>query len=405
MIQLDGIEYSVKTPSENTDDLITYINNYCLENDIRNSLGEVIQIDSNTTNPLYMLCFGMGYMTTILEKLTYSAGCSMSIAEASERQLLNLADIAGIKRSAPTKTTITGTVYANIQDAGAVPCVITQQDTCTIIISGMEVSFHPAFDLTVPIDEARQIVLIADEYGSYDISPNTIVEFDEPIPGFRSMTTLASVPGQSEEKLSTFRARLQRRTVEGTQVDRAATAIQNLEGVAMCNIYFNYSPQQTIYVGSRAVPVAPRTALILVQGFSNDIARTFYRYMFCATSGQDVTGAVEQVYTTHAGQDLPIYIIPPVLTPVYVRIFIKNSLSYEQIDGIKDLICSLAGTITIGQSLTSVDVINAVASVYTNLTVQGAEISKDNVSFNYIQKPDEDAVFIFNVKNMTVVEV
>ena len=69
------------------------------------------------------------------------------------------------------------------------------------------------------------------------------------------------------------------------------------------------------------------------------------------------------------------------------------------------MICSLAGTITIGQSLTSVDVINAVASVYTNLTVQGAEISKDNVSFNYIQKPDEDAVFIFNVKNMTVVEV
>ena len=412
MLLLDGIEYEVKTPDENLDDVVTYINDYCQINDIKNSLGEVIYVDANEANPFYQMLRGLSYLTTIMQKLQYSAGCSVSVAESSERQLLNLSDIAGIKRTKATHTTIAGVVYANLEEAGAVDCVITQEMEATITIAGIDVVFHPAFDVTVPIGESRNIVLVADQLGSFNISANTITSFDDPVPGLRMLSTGASTPGQEKESIASLRERLQRRTVDSTQIEKAAAAIQNLEGVAMCSIYFNYSPREdeTVPYGDVNITVPPREALIFVQGWSTDptaIARTFYRYMLCKTAGDDVEGAQYQDYVTKANQSLRVWILPPKQQPVWIKIYIKNVLSYEQVDGIKDVICSMAGSLTIGQSISSVDIVKYVGSVYTNLTIQGAEVSltDDDNGYSYVQTPNATAIFYLNVGNISVVEV
>lgn len=412
MLLLDGIEYEVKTPDENLDDVVTYINDYCQVNNIKNSLGEVIYIDANEANPFYQMLRGLSYLTTIMQKLQYSAGCSVSVAESSERQLLNLSDIAGIKRTKATHTTIAGVVYANLEEAGAVDCVITQEMEATITIAGVDVVFHPAFDVTVPIGESRNIVLVADQLGSFNISANTITSFDDPVPGLRMLSTGASTPGQERESIASLRERLQRRTVDSTQIEKAATAIQNLEGVAMCSIYFNYSPREdeTVPYGDINITVPPREALVFVQGWSTDptaIARTFYRYLLCKTAGEDVDGVQYQDYITRANQALRVWILPPKQQPVWIKIYIKNVLSYEQVDGIKDVICSMAGNLTIGQSISSVDVVKYVGSVYTNLTIQGAAISltDDDNGYSYVQTPNATAIFYLNVDNISVVEV
>lgn len=412
MLLLDGIEYEVKTPDENLDDVVTYINDYCQVNNIKNSLGEVIYIDANEANPFYQMLRGLSYLTTIMQKLQYSAGCSVSVAESSERQLLNLSDIAGIKRTKATHTTIAGVVYANLEETGAVDCVITQEMEATITIAGIDVVFHPAFDVTVPIGESRNIVLVADQLGSFNISANTITSFDDPVPGLRMLSTGASTPGQERESIASLRERLQRRTVDSTQIEKAAAAIQNLEGVAMCSIYFNYSPREdeTVPYGDINITVPPREALIFVQGWSTDptaIARTFYRYMLCKTAGDDVDGAQYQDYVTKANQSLRVWILPPKQQPVWIKIYIKNVLSYEQVDGIKDVICSMAGSLTIGQSISSVDIVKYVSSVYTNLTIQGAEVSltDDDNGYSYVQTPNATAIFYLNVDNISVVEV
>lgn len=411
MITLDGIEYDVKTPDENLDDVITFVNDYCLANDVKNSVGEVIHIEPNEANPLYQMFRGFAYLTTVMQKLIYSAGCSMSIAEASERQLLNLSDIAGVKRTQATRTIISGVVYANTESAEAVPCVITQDMTATITVAGADVVFHPAFDVTIPIGESRAIILMAEQYGSYNISANTLTQFDDPVPGFRSMATYNSTPGQALETIASLRNRLQRRATEGTQVERAETAIQNLEGVSMCSIFFNYNPWEptSIVYGDTSITVPPRQALLLVQGWSieaNAIAKTFYRYLLCKTAGEGVQGVQTQKYITHSNQELTVNILPPVQQELYIKVYIKNTLSFEQIDGIKDVICSLAGSLVIGQSISAVDITNAVAAIYTNLTVQGAEISLtgDEGTYSYMQAPAQTAVFYFNVDNISVVE-
>ena len=405
MLTLDGIEYTVKTPDENVTDLIAFINEYCANNNIKNSKGEIIYIDANETNPLYMLFYGNAYLATVLQKLIYSAGCNMSIPESSERQLLNIADIAGVTRNAATKTTIQGTVYASTENES---CIITRTLTATVSSGTYSLKFHPAFDITIPKGEARQIVLICEDYGAYNISKNTITQFDEVVQGFRKMVTLDSIPGQIQEPISSLRARIQRRTVEGTQTDRAAEAIQSLDGVALCSIYFNDAPDTIQYVGSRALPVPPRQALLLVQGYSDNIAKTFFNYMICKTAGEsyDISvGAYAQDYIAKAGQTLKVWIIPPVQKAIYIKIYIYETLTYTQIDGIKDVIASLSASITIGQSLTSKMITDAVAEVYTDLTIQGADVSVDGQTYTFSATPHNDAVFIFNLDNISVIEV
>lgn len=408
MLTLDGVEYTVKTPEENASDLVKFINDYCETHNVVNSKGETIYIAANEANPLYMLLYSNAYLATVLQKLIYSAGCTMSVPESSEKQLLNIADIAGVTRNSATKTTIQGTIYANEQDTGAVDCVITRSLSCTVSSGTYQLTFHPAFDITIPIGESRQIVLICEDYGAYNISENTITQFDDAVAGFRKMTTLASIPGQDQESIASLRARIQRRTTAGTQADRAAEAIQSLDGVALCNVYFNESPSASQYVGTRALEVPPRQALLLVQGYNDNIAKTFFSHMICKTAGENYptsVGAYSQNYITHANQTLPAWIVPPAQIPVYIKIYIYETLTYLQIDGIKDIICSLSSSLTIGQSITSKMVTDIVAESYPDISIQGADISADGKTYTFSAVPRSDEVFVFSLENISVVEV
>lgn len=403
MISLDGVDYEIKTPDENAADLVQYINTYCRDKDIRNSQGDVIYIDESETNPLYMLLYGCSYLTTILQKLIFSAGCSLDVASSSDRQLLNIASIAHVHRRPASKTTIQGTVYSTEEGTG---CLITQSMSATITYGSYDLVFHPAFDVEVPVNSARQVVFICESDGSYNISENTITGFDEPVAGLRALVTEASLPGQEQETLASLRERIQRRAVEGTQMDRAAEAIEQLDGVSRCTIYFNPSATTDATVGSKNVVVPPRQALLMIQGYSDYIAETFYKYCICQTAGADFsadTGVYSQNYITKAQQNLPVYILPPAQEPLYVKIYMYEFLTYAQIQGIKDAISSLSSTLTIGQLVSAKMVTDAVAEAYTDLTIQGAEVSADGTTFTYQAVPSVDAVFIFDLDNITVV--
>ena len=407
MLELDGIEYSVKTPEENTDDLIAFINDYCAARNIQNSHGEVISLAKNETNPLYMMCYGLSYLTTILQKLVYSAGCSNSVPESSERQLLNIADIAHVKRNAATRTVILGTVYAELPDAAAQDCYITRGLSASVTAGTTNLVFHPAYDIHIPIGESRQIVLIAETYGSYNISENTITSFDTTVPGFRKMVTLASSPGQTQESISSLRQRIQRRAVQGTQMDRAAEAIQSLDGVSLCNIYFNKSPSDTDYIGTRNIPVPPRSALLLVQGYSDDIAKTFLAHMVCPTVGASLPesiGAYVQNYTTHASQLIPVWIVPPAQRAIYIKVYVYETLTYAQIQGIKDAICTISSSLSIGQSISSKMVLDVISESFKDITLQGVTLSADNTNFSFRATPSSDEVFIFTLDNISIIE-
>lgn len=405
MIELDGIEYHVATPEENVTNMTDYINNYCAQRDIRNSKGELIYIEQNTTSPLYMILYGLAYLVSALQRLVYNVGCTFSISSSSERQLLNLATLANVKRKKATRTTISAIIYADrTTDDPHNNCVITRSLSVTIPVSGTNIVFRPAYDITIPIGGAALVLFVADQDGAYAISEGSITAFDTPVTGLRKIQSSASVMGQEQEPIASLRERLQARAEAQTQIDKAMEAIQELDGVSLCNIYFNEAPTSPAYINNIEIP--PRQALLIVQGYNDNIAEAFYTCLTCQTvpAPEDrLLGGGPQYYYTKAGQAIPVYIVAPKQIQAHVRIYVKGEAPVSLQEQMKDAVSSLVQVRTIGQELSSADIINVLKDNLPTLNVLGAEVSLDEGE-NYSLKvtPSPDSIVVFSDTNISV---
>lgn len=402
MINLDGKIYTLKSVEENLSDLVIYINKYCTDNNIVNSKGEPVVIEINPSNILYIILRGVAYLITGIQKLMYACGCAFNIPNSSDTQLLNLADIARIKRKKATNTIIPCTIYSSLStDDVPSDCIITTSLSVTLNVGGQTVIFHPAFDVTIPMSSSKNIPLIAESLGSFNITEGSITSFDTPVAGLRKIVSEASIPGQNEETIQALRQRMQEHFVNNTPIDKCAEAIQELPGVSLCNIFFNFNYDIPLSVGSIQVP--PRKALLLVQGFSTEIAKTFYKYLLCETAGQDYENAIPQVYTNNAAQQLTVYIVPPETVTVYIRLYIGKVIDDVLIQKIKDSIMLLSRSLTIGQSLTSAEVLSQVSSLDNTLPLQGCNLSFDGLGYSYKVTPEVNKLIVFDFNKIDII--
>ena len=391
MIELDGRQYVVKTAQENTQDMLNRINDYCTANDIRNSKNEVMYIAETPTNPLYIILWALGYLVAILQKLIYNLACAFSIPNASDKQLLNLADIANVKRRSATKTTIDVLIYAALNAS----CTVTTEDTVTV----NNVVFRPAFNLVIEQAQVGHIILVADTYGAVIVSEDTITDFDTPLEGLRTLKQYASIPGQEEESMSSLRERMQRRTYSGTALDAAQDAILALPGVTTCSIYFNSSPSAEAIING--IHVRAREALLLIQGYSSDIAKTFYQHLTCNTTDAGVERTTQQNYITHANQSLPVYIVAPAQVDCYVHVYITSTIDEATVLAMKDAIMSLCTVIKTGQSVTSAMILD-VLDEFKSYGLQGALLSDDNTQFDFKVDPQIDELLVIKSENIEI---
>lgn len=397
MIELDGVEYAAEDAATNAASMVTAINDYAAANDITNSKGELIQFEVNWANPFYMILYGVGTLFSYLQNLVYSAACSFNIAQSSERQLLNLADVANVRRKSATYTTIIGTVYADT--AGT--CSVTTTLSCTVSTSSGNITFHPAFDMEVLPGQAQKIVLITDVLGAFNIAANQVTSFDTNPTNFRAMQTSASVPGQDQETIQDLRRRIQRRVETGTMLDKAQDAISALPGISSCNIFYNTRNTSTTTIDGISVP--PRQALLFIQGFSSDIAKTFFSYMMCQCAGSDSSDAIEQTYTTRSGQVFSVYIIPPTQTELYIEVYLKNDITDDVKSAIKDTICTLSQSLVIGQSLSAGEILQLIQTQYSSYTFLGCQLGLSASAINqYKVTPDSNQLLVFNTENIFI---
>ena len=100
-----------------------------------------------------------------------------------------------------------------------------------------------------------------------------------------------------------------------------------------------------------------------------------------------------------------MWVVPPEQVYIYIKVYIYETLTYAQIDSIKDAVCSLASNLTIGQTVTSKMITDVVTAACPDLTVQGADVSKNGTTYSFNAMPNSDEVFIFSLDNISVVEV
>lgn len=432
MIELDGRQYTVKTASENTEDMRNTINTYCEAHDVRNSKGELIFIEARMSSPLYIILWALGYLATAIQNLIYSVGAAHNVQASSDTQLLNIAQMSNVKRGRASVTTIVVLVTAMTSDnpsydAEAEVCTITGEDTVTINGVVYAPAVYPS--LRIAPGDVKPVTLIAQTPGGYSIAARTINSFDAPVTNLDFLTQPnPSIPGQEVESIANLRARIQRRQISGTNIDSAMDAIRALPGVTLCNIFYNMQiisdpsqPGKIVGDDTDYVIVPPRWALLIVQGYSQDIAKTYFNFLTAQTIPwtTDIAGNITpsfenlspkakerilevQIFTTHAHQKIPVLIMNPRIKPVYVKVYIGITIASKVELSLKQAVCTVALNLTAGQSVTSAQILDALQE-FKAYSLQGVLVSSDEgVTYGYTTLQQDDLLWTFSIPNIRI---
>lgn len=433
MVELDGRAYTIKTAAENTEDMLNSINEYCAEHNIRNRQDELVQLEARMSSPIYCILWALGYLVTAIQNLIYSVGASNNVQASSDTQLLNLSQLANVKRRQPSLTTFRIEVIAMQitdpnYDASVETCTISSEDVITVAGIEYKPALHPS--IVLQPGEAATLTMVAQEAGSYTIAKDTVVQFDNPIINLKSIhQPNPSIPGQQLESIASLRARIQRRQLSGTTMDITMDAISALPGVTLCNIFYNTAlvadPNSSQYhVGDDTdyVLVPPRWALIMIQGYNKDIAKTYFGFMTAQTIGwtELPSGDIEidysnissearkrildvQIYESHAQQKIPVLLMNPRTKPVYIRVYIATTVVGAVEQAMKEAVCTLGLSLTAGQSITSAQIL-ATLTDFSSYQVVGATVSSDEgITFSYKTLQAADLLWTLDVTHITIV--
>lgn len=392
MVELDGHEYIIQAPQENAAQAIQWVNQYCIDNNVKNLQGEVISIEISPGSPLYLLFLAFGYLAALCQNLIYGLGRMINIGSATDKQLTALGEIVRMRRLPASYTSIKGIVTASATET----CNITTSLTAKIQIGGKQITFQPLFDIDIRPGSVGVIILQATSLGSFFVPANTITAFDSPPIGFARLETQASLPGRPPETSSQFRRRLQIRTTALSAIEKCVQALRQLPGIQAANIAFNYgnSPQEI-----QGYIVDARKAIGFIQGYNEDIAKVIFSYLMCDM----MPLSLSQTYTLNNGQTLIAYWDTPILIPVFIEVYIRNEMSNSLNTAIINAIQSLSFDIDVASSITTADIVRIIQEQVPDVDLIGASVGLTEVGMGGQQvKSASNELFEFNRENIKV---
>lgn len=372
MIELDGRSYVVNTPTDNAFALLNYVNQFMIDNDVKNKKGEQVQFKVSLASPIWLLIIGIGYVATVCQKIMYAVAQAFNIADCSDQQLLNLAKIARLSRKEGSYTTIVCTVTA----AAGGPCEITTALEAKATYEDVEYTFNPIYNEEIPAGTSAEVILICSVTGPVYVAAGEITGFVTNPDYFESMTSSASQPGSGLESVSSLRTRLMTNEAISPLMG-AIQGINALDGVTKAVILFNSNYDSSMILGGKTVP--PKRAIIFVQGYSDKIAQEYYKYMSAETYNDGT--ARQQAFVMENGQSFNVNYYSPVSVDLYIRVSVTEALTLERTAEIKTAVANLSNTRPIGINYTSSYIIDTLNTNLNFPEVTGIEISTDGTTW------------------------
>lgn len=372
MIELDGRSYVVNTPTDNAFALLDYVNQFMVDNDVKNRKGELVQFKISLASPIWLLIIGIGYLATVCQRIMYAVAQAFNIADCSDQQLLNLAKIARLSRKEGSYTTIVCTVTA----AAGGPCEINTSLEAKATYEGTEYTFNPIYNETIPAGTSAEVILICTVTGPVYVAAGTITGFVSNPDYFESMTSSASQPGSGLESISSLRTRLMTNEAISPLMG-AIQGINALDGVTKAVVLFNPNYDSSMVLGGKTVP--PKRAIIFVQGYSDKIAQEYYKYMSAETYNDGT--ARQQVFVMENEQSFSLNYYAPVAVDLYVRVSVNQALTLERSAEIKAAVANLSNTRAIGVNYTASYIIDTLNTNLNFPEITGVEISTDGTTW------------------------
>ncbi len=372
MIELDGRSYVVNTPTDNAFALLEYVNQFMVDNDVKNSKGEVVQFKISLASPIWLIILGVGYLATVCQKIMYAVGQAFSIADCSEQQVLSLAKIARLSRQEGSYTTVPCTATAS----GGV-CHITTDLEAKVTYEGEEYTFKPIYDVDIPNGTSAEVILICTVTGPVYFETGAITGFESDPENLDTFISSAPQPGSGRESIANLRTRLM--TNEAiSPLAGASQGLNALDGVTRAVVLYNPNYDSDMILGGKSVP--PKKAVIFIQGYSTEIAKEYYKHMAAQTYNDGT--ARSQGYTMANGQNFTLFYYTPIAINLYVRVKINKLVTIERKDEIKAAIQKLSNSRPIGTDYTTAYIIDSINANLLYQEVTGVEISENGTDWS-----------------------
>lgn len=346
---INGQAWEPKTTAEHASLIIDKINQLLQENNVLDSDGNIAQLKQNYGNALYLLALGDGERMADNDTNLSKAINSFNIELCDDQQIENLLPIAAITRNPGSYSTLVLTVKADDNNACLIPAGTKAPFE--------NVNFVVQNDVVLTAGASTNIETICDTIGPVAVLTGEVNAFETQIPNLESVTNpQSSVPGTSLETTNELRKRLIKGDTIKYSIDGVKNALEALTGVTYARVYFNYNNATTMTLPGGVV-IQPRTAYIVIYGYSDDIAQVYAEYMNAPTqNAPDATSTAKvQNYVTNSGQAIPIKYDDATEKTIYVKVVIKKDAEAgNQINNQikKDLILSSASW-NVGEEITS----------------------------------------------------
>lgn len=294
--KINNETWQPKTAVEHADLIIDKINALLQENNVTDKDGNIIQLNKNYGNALYLLALGDGERFADNDAALAQAIDSFNIELADEQQIENLLPIAAITRNPGSYSTLKLTVTAS-EDG---PCTVPAGTKAPF----ENVNFVTQAEAIIPAGHTQTLDTVADTIGPVVVLTGEVTSFDTEIANLESVENLvSSVPGNAAETTDSLRRRILKGNTIPYSLDGVKIALEELTGINHARVYFNYNVDGNLTLPGN-IEIYPRTAYIVINGQSDKLAETYARYMSAPTQNVgDPTGTKTTVAVTFTAGD------------------------------------------------------------------------------------------------------
>lgn len=287
--EINGETWQPQSSLEHATNIVEKINILLQENNILDSNGNVVQLQQNYGNALYLLALGDGHKFAENDIKLSAAINSFNIELCDDKQIENLLPIAAITRNQGSYSTLMLTVTATTEGNCVIPAG-------TLAPYG-DVNFVVPNEVIVSAGTSQLVNTVCDTLGPVAVLSGEITSFDVQIANLESVVnSTSSVPGVAPETTNQLRQRLIAGDTIKYTLDGCKGALEELTGINYARIYFNYNTDTTLTLQGGVV-LQPRTAYIVIDGDSDKIAQTYATYMSAPTQNSPIATGTKSVVT------------------------------------------------------------------------------------------------------------
>jgi hypothetical protein len=333
------------------------------------------QLTPTQSNAIWWTLLAYGSKLEEMDMKLESASQILNIATCTDTQLINLLPVIGALRYPAKPSTLT----IQVVTSGAVNIVAGTVVPYSTFLFTTDVALVQVSAGTYTIKCTCQTT------GPIQVPAGGITTFQSAQTNVTSVTNPSSASlGSDIESYSQLRARILNYKGQTIGIVGCINAMRSLEGINYCNVFYNPNNTAVLNIGSLALE--PRTAVIVISGYSDKIAETYLRFM---TAPTHAISALQQQYELPSGQVFIVnYKASTPISLLYLKIQV-DSKSYTEsgyVQAINNIIRSQP-TSAPGVFLTS-KTLGDWFDDYHGATIVNCLISTNNVTFTSFYQAD-----------------